>query len=129
MFPTQVITTSAETALSQDKYQDPYPTTLQRIAGLLRKPQELIKQQKEDFHWLEKIQDLDNGGTGGEYVADDNGLFWYAPPGSNLRLAIPRALVLGILVLAHIIYGHPEVARTTELVQRKYHWTSPKSDV
>ena len=38
-------------------------------------------------------------------------------------------MVPGILAIVHTTYGHPGVARTTELVQRKYHWTSLKSDV
>ena len=50
-----------------------------------------MKQQKEDSHLLEMIQDLDNGGIWGGYVADDNGLLWYAPPGSILRLDISPA--------------------------------------
>ena len=78
---------------------------------------------------LGKIQELDNVATGGGYVTDDGGLLSYAPPGSLLRLAIPRSLVLGILALVHTNHGHPGVARTTELMQSKYHWTSLKSDV
>ena len=74
MFPTQETTTSAETALSQGEHQGPCPTMVQRIADLLRKPQELIKRQKEDSYLLGKVQDLNNGGTGEEYVTDDNGL-------------------------------------------------------
>ena len=50
-------------------------------------------------------------------------------PGSILRLAIPRSLVPDILVLVHTTYGHPGVARTTELAQRKYHRTSLKGDI
>ena len=50
-------------------------------------------------------------------------------PGSTLRLAIPRYLVPDILAFVHTTYGHPGVARTSELTQRKYHWTSLKSDV
>ena len=74
MFPTQVTPTSVHTALSQGKHRGPHPTMSQRIAGLLRKLQELMKQQNEDSYLLGKIQDLDNGVTGGEYVADDSGL-------------------------------------------------------
>ena len=75
MFPAQeTATSSAETALSQGKYRDPSSTMVQRIAGLLPKTQELRKRQREDSHLLGKIQDLDNGGTGGEYVTDDDGL-------------------------------------------------------
>ena len=47
MFPTQETAKSAETALSQGEHQGPYPTMAQRIADLLRKPQELMKQQKK----------------------------------------------------------------------------------
>ena len=129
MLPTQETTTSVETALSQGEHRGPYPTMVQRIAGLLRKPQELMKRQREDSNLLGKIQDLDNGETGGEYVTDDDGLLWYAPPGFILCLAIPRSLAPGILALVHTTYGHPGVARTTELTQRKYHWTSLKGDV
>ena len=78
---------------------------------------------------MRKVQDLNNGGTGGEYVTDDDGLLWYAPPDSTLRLAIPRSLVPDILAFVYTTYGHPGVARTTELTQGKYHWTSLKSDV
>ena len=92
---------------------------VQRLAGLLRKPQELIKQQREGSYLLGKIQDIDNGGTGGGYVTDDDGLLWYAPPGSILRLAIPRSLVPGILVFVYTTYGHPGAARTTQLMQKK----------
>ena len=129
MPPTQETATPADTALSQGEHQGPYPTMVQWIADLFRKPQELVAWQREDSHLLGKVQDSNNGGTGGEYVTDDDGLLWYAPPGSALRLAIPRSLVPGVLAFAHTTYGHPGVARTTELTQRKYHWTSLKSDV
>ena len=49
MFPTQETATSAETALSQGEHQVQCPTIVQRIADLLRKPQEHMKQQREDF--------------------------------------------------------------------------------
>ena len=88
-----------------------------------------MARQREDCHLLGRVQDLDNGGTGGEYVADDDGILWYAPPGSILRLAILRSLVPGVLAFVHTTYGHPGVARTTDLKPRKYHRTSLKSDV
>ena len=75
-----------------------------------------MKHQNEDSHLLGKIQDLDKGGTEGEYVADDNGLLWYITPGSTLRLAIPHSLVPDILPLVHTTYGHSGIAQTTELV-------------
>ena len=109
MFHTQETTTSAETALSQCEHRIPYPTMLQRIAGLLRKPQELMKRQREDSPLLGNIQDLNNGETGGEYVTDGDGLLWYAAPGSILRLAIPRSRVSGILACPH----HPRPPRSS----------------
>ena len=122
MFPTQATATSAETALSQGKHRGPYPTIVQRIAGLLRKPKERMKRQREDSHLLRNIQDLDNRRTRVEYVTDEDGLLRYAPPSSMLNLAIPRSLVPGILAHVHTTYGHPGVARTTELMQGRYHW-------
>ena len=74
-----------------------------------------MKRQRGDSHLLGKIQDLDNGGTRGEYVTDDDGLLRYASPGSILHLVIPRYLVPGILALVHTTYDHPGVARATEL--------------
>ena len=65
MFPTEEATTPAEIALTQDKYQGSYPTMVQQIADLLRKPQGLMKQQEKGSHLLGKVQDLNNGGTGG----------------------------------------------------------------
>ena len=65
LFLTQETVTSAETALSQGEHQGPYPTMVERIVDLLCKPQELMKWQKEDSHSFRKVQDLDNGGTGG----------------------------------------------------------------
>ena len=88
-----------------------------------------MARQREDSHLQGKVQDLNNGRTGGEYVTDDDGLLWYAPPGSILRLAIPRSLLPGVLAFVHTNFGHPGVARTTELTPWKHHWTSLRSDV
>ena len=74
MLPTQETAMSAETALSQGEHQGPHPTMVRRIVNLLRKPQQLMKRQKEDPHLLEKAKDLNNGGTGGEYVTGDDGI-------------------------------------------------------
>ena len=68
-----------------------------------------MKRQKKESHLLGKVQDLYNGGTGGGYVTDDDGLLWYAPPGSTLRLAIPRSIVPGVLIFVHTTNGHPGV--------------------
>ena len=128
MFPTRVNAKSADMALSQGKHRCPYPTMLQRIAGLFRKPQELLKQKRKIIPCCERYKTLTTEEPGGG-VADDNGLLWCAPLCIVLRLTIPRSLVPGILALAHTTYDHPGVARTTELVQRKYLWISLKSDV
>ena len=61
-------------ALSHGEHQGPYPTKVQRIADLLRKPQELMARQREDSRLLGRVRDLDNGGTGGEYVTGDDEL-------------------------------------------------------
>ena len=70
-----------------------------------------MKQHREDSHSLGKIQDLDNGRTGGEYEADYNGFLWYAPPSSVLHSLVP-----GTLAFVYITYSPPGVARTTELM-------------
>ena len=93
---------------------------VQRIAGLLHKPQELMNQQREDSQLLGNTQDLDNAGSGEEYVTDDDELLWYLSTGSILRLAIPRSLVPGILALVHSTYGYPGTARNIELMQQWY---------
>ena len=111
MFPTQDTDTSADTAPSQGEHRGPYPTMVQRVAGLLRRPQQLMKRQREESHLLGKIQYLNNRETGGGCVIDDNGLLWYAPLGCTLRLAIPRSLAPGILELVHTTCGHPRVKK------------------
>ena len=71
-----------------------------------------MARQREDFHLLGRVRDLDNGGTGGEYVTDDDGLLWYAPLGSILHLAIPRSLVPDVLAFVHTTYGPTDHPRT-----------------
>ena len=56
---------SAEIALSQGEHQGLNPTTVQRIADLLRKSQELMKRQRGDSHLFRKVQEPDSGGIGG----------------------------------------------------------------
>ena len=120
MFPTQETAMSIETALSHE-HRGPYPTMVQRTVGLFHKPQELMKQQREDSYLLENIHDLDNGGTGGG-ICNRRRL---TSPVCTLRFhptpSFPRFMVSDILALVHITYGHSGVARTTELMQRKYY--------
>ena len=65
VFPTKETSRSAETALSQGEHQGIHLTTAQRIADLLRKSHELMKRQRGDSHLFRKVQDLNNGGIGG----------------------------------------------------------------
>ena len=44
-------------------------------------------------------------------------------------MAIPRALVPGVLALVHSTYGQPGVARTILLTRAKYWWQSLALDV
>ena len=73
---------------------------------------------------------LDKGeGEKGDYVLDDQDLLWHAPRGKAHAIAVPRRLVPGVLALTHGTFGHPGVARTTLLVEAKYHWPGLKSEV
>lgn len=62
------------------------------------------------------------------YQVDDND-FWNTTPGEESKLAIPRALVPGVLALIHSTYDHPGVGRTLMLVRGKYQWTTVAQDV
>ena len=64
---------------------------------------------------------LGSGEMGGEYLLDE-GIIWYVPKGESPKLAIPRVLIPRVLALVHSTFGHPGVARTTLLIQRKYTW-------
>lgn len=44
-------------------------------------------------------------------------------------MAVPQQLVPLVWALIRGMYGHPGVAHTTILIQRKYHWTTLKRDV
>ena len=107
--------------LNHGEYRGPHPTMLQGVADLLRDQEEFARRQVEDPILGEEVRNLASGETGEEYVIDDNGLLLYAPPGSIMRLAIPRSLVAGILALVHTTYGNPGVARTTEHIITKYY--------
>ena len=60
MFPTQETARSAETTLRKGEHQGPYPATVQRIAHLFHRPQELMKRQRGGSHLCRKVQDLEH---------------------------------------------------------------------
>ena len=59
---------------------------------------------------------------------DDEGILWHIPDGEDPKLAIPRAMIPGVLALVHSTFGHPGMARTTLLIQSKYHWPTLVKD-
>ena len=86
-----------------------------------------MNRPRQDSHLLKNIPDLDNEGTGGGNVTDDDRLLRYAPPGSILRLAIPRSLIPGILVSPcycghsqQISFVYPLPNETAESVAKKF---------
>ena len=101
---------------------------ISQVAEMLRDPSRLVQQQREDAR-LGHIGGRLRGdghrqtpeGTA-DYVLDDNDLLWNAPLGEEPKLAIPRALVPGVLALVHSTYGHPGVARNLMMVRGKYWW-------
>ena len=62
-------------------------------------------------------------------MLDHNVLLWNTPFGGEPKLAIPRALVPGVLALVHSTYGHPGVARTLLLTRAKDWWQLMTQDV
>ncbi|CAN0591494.1 unnamed protein product, partial [Laminaria digitata] len=52
-----------------------------------------------------------------EHLVDDEGILWHTHNGEDPKLAIPRAMIPGVLALVHSTFGHPGVARTTLLIQ------------
>ena len=59
----------------------------------------------------------------------DEGLLWHSPITSPSQNAVPRSMIPGVMALVHTTYVHPGVGRTTELIQRKFHWPAYKRDV
>ena len=95
----------------------------------LRSVPKLIQAQKDDPE-LKSIRSLLEEGQGetGNYVLDDSGLLWHAPRGGARATAVPHTLVPGVLALIHGTFGHPGIARTTILIERKFHWPTLKKD-
>ena len=72
----------------------------------------LVQRQKEDARLgpfagrLRGAGDRQTPKGIANYVLNDNDLLWIAPQGEAPKLAIPRALVPGVLALVHSAYGN-----------------------
>ena len=66
---------------------------------------------------MEKEGRTKKGGTAN--VFDDNDLLLYAPRGDEVQLAIPCALIPGVLALTYYPYRHAGVARTAVVLVEK----------
>ena len=107
---------------------------ISRVADVLRDPPKLVRLQKDDARLgpiggrLRRESDRQTPEGTADYVVEDNDLLWSAPPKKEPKLAIPRALVPGMLALAHGTYGHPGVARILLLVGDTYWWPTIAQD-
>lgn len=102
---------------------------LSRMEDTLRDRTRLVDAQRKDDTLRLPRSRLEAGqGEDGDYLLDDHQLLWHAPRGRAYAIALPRQLVPAVLALVHGTYGHPGVARTTMLIERKYHWPTLKKD-
>lgn len=102
---------------------------LARMERILRSTKQLALAQQNDLVLGDMCTQLKKGkGENKDYILDDHQLLWHAPRGKAYAVAVPRELIPGVLALVHGTYGHPGVARTTILIERKYHWPTLKKD-
>ena len=103
---------------------------LERMENILRDPAQLAEAQRRDPTLGPIRAMLEAGqGDGASYVLADNNLLWHAPRGWSYAIAVPHQLVPGVLALIPGTYGHTGSARTTLLIERKFHWPTLKRDV
>ena len=108
---------------------------IDQVAEVLRDTPRLVQRQKEDARLgpiggrLREVGDRQTPEGTANYVLDDNDLLLSVPRGEAPKLAIPRALVPGVLALVHSTYGHPGVARTLLLVKGMHGWPTVAQDV
>ena len=103
---------------------------LVRMEDTLRDTTQLVEAQRKDHHLQHLRGELEAGrGENREYVLADDNLLWHAPRGRAYAMAVPKQLVPAVLALVHGTYGHPGAARTTILIERRYHWPTLKKDV
>ena len=92
------------------------------MEDILQDTNQLVGAQRRDPALRHLRNELDAGsGESSEYVIADDGLLWHAPRGGAYAIAVPKQLVPAVLALVHGTYGHPGAARTTILIERKYH--------
>ena len=127
MFPTQETARLAQTALSQGEHQGPYPTTVQLIADLLHKPQELMKRQSGDSHLFRKVQDLEH-----LLVIMDRAskfLFAYSLPNKTAESVAKKLLeLLLIFGIPLSLRSDPGTEFTAEVVQHLCKWLNVTID-
>ena len=117
------------------EYPGPLPTMVDQVAEVLRDTPRLVQRQREDARlgpiWgrLRGRGDRQSPEGTANYVLDGNDLLWSVPRGETPKLAIPRALVPGVLALVLSTYGHPGVARTLLLNKGEYGWPTVAQDV
>ena len=111
--------TSTEEASTERGAPGTIPSMIDQVAEVLRDTPRLVQRQKEDARLGPIGGRLRRGGGRhtpewtANYVFHDNDLLWSTPQGEAPKLAIPRALVPGLLALVHSTYGHSSVARTS----------------
>ena len=117
------------------EYPGPLPPMVDQVAEVLRDTPRLMQRQREDARlgpiWgrLRGRGDRQSPEGTANYVLDGNDLLWSVPRGETPKLAIPRALVPGVLALVLSTYGHPGVARTLLLNKGEYGWPTVAQDV
>ena len=127
MFHTQETTRSAETGLSQGEHRGLYPTTVQQIADLLHKPQELMKLQRGDSHLFRKVQDLEHLLV----IMDRASKFLFAYPLLNktpenvAKKLLEFMLTFGIPLSLH---SNPGTEFIAEVVQHLRKWLNATID-
>ena len=103
---------------------------LERMENILRNPAQLAKAGRRDPTLGPIRAMLEVGqGDGTSYAPADDNLLWHAPRGWSYAIVVPHQLVPGVLALIHRTNGHTGTARTTLLIERKFHWSTLKSDV
>ena len=96
------------------------PPIVQHMLQVLLDTPELVKRQAKDSFLANAISNVKKKGGCDPYMLDEERLLWYSSITSPSRLAMPRSMIPGVMALVHTTYAHPEVGRTTELIQRKF---------
>ena len=105
-------------------------STLAKMEDTLHDTTKLVEAQHSDPTLRSLRAALEAGrDEDADYVVADDNLPWHAPRGRAYAMASPKRLVAAVLALVHGTYGHPGAARTTPLIERKFHWPTLKKNV